>query len=196
MQQESLSLQHLTRRIADTPQDFLRPPRLEGAASSGALVVAALVHDVLVMHGADGSEFVADAFRYAAGAENLASITALLCWLLADPELIATRTCTIAALQQQLQQVPQELAPYCSARALVEDADRREELARLTLARLGLRPAGETLAQAQDRLSTISSAERARVIAASRAAEQRAREVREALARKAAEESADKWGRE
>ena len=57
-------------------------------------------------------------------------------------------------------------------------------------------PAGETLAQAQDRLTTLNSAERARVMKAAQAAEQRARQIREELARKAAEESADKWTRE
>jgi hypothetical protein len=79
---------------------------------------------------------------------------------------------------------------------LFEDAERREELARLTLARLGLRPAGESAAQAQDRFTSISSIERARILKASQQAEQRARALREALAKKAAEESADKWTRE
>ena len=81
-------------------------------------------------------------------------------------------------------------------RGIVTDPDRREELARLALARLGFRPAGETVAQAQDRLTTLNSAERARVMKAAQVAEQRARQIREALARKAAEESADKWTRE
>ncbi len=66
----------------------------------------------------------------------------------------------------------------------------------MVLARLDYRPAGETIAQATDRLSGISGTERRHLIEASRAAEQRARELREALARKAAEESADKWSRE
>jgi hypothetical protein len=89
-----------------------------------------------------------------------------------------------------------ELAIQCAARKFVADPDRREELARLALARLGFRPAGETLAQAQDRLTTLNSTERARVMKASRAAEERARQIREALVRKAAEESADKFSRE
>jgi len=67
---------------------------------------------------------------------------------------------------------------------------------RFALARLDLRPSGETLTQAQDRLTTLSSIERNRVLAASRAAEQRTRDIREALARKAAQESADKYTRE
>jgi len=78
----------------------------------------------------------------------------------------------------------------------VQDPDRREELARVLLAHLGYRPAGETEAQASDRLSRISGTERQRLLAASRAAEERARAIREALAKKAAEESADKWTRE
>jgi len=59
-----------------------------------------------------------------------------------------------------------------------------------------VRPAGETAAQAQDRLAAVSSGERLRVIEAARLAEERAREIREALARKAAQEAADKWTRE
>ena len=87
-------------------------------------------------------------------------------------------------------------AAQVAARKFVSDPDRREELARFALARLGFRPAGETLAQAQDRLTTLNSAERARVLRAARAAEERSRQIREALTRKAAEESADKWTRE
>ena len=48
----------------------------------------------------------------------------------------------------------------------------------------------------QDRLVTLSSSERQRVLRASRAAEERARAIREALARKAAQESADKYTRD
>ncbi|MBP7601669.1 MAG: hypothetical protein KA750_09995, partial [Thermoflexales bacterium] len=61
---------------------------------------------------------------------------------------------------------------------------------------LALRPAGESVAQAQDRLATLNTAERQRVIQAARAAEERARAVREAMARKAAEEAAAKYNRE
>ena len=66
----------------------------------------------------------------------------------------------------------------------------------VALARLGFVPAGETPEQAADRLTAISGMERRRLLEASRAAEQRARQIREALARKAAEEAADKWSRE
>ena len=78
----------------------------------------------------------------------------------------------------------------------MHDPERREELARVTLAAFELRPAGESLAQAQDRLQAISGAERKRLIEAVQAAEKRAREVREALLAKAAAEAADKDTRE
>jgi len=56
--------------------------------------------------------------------------------------------------------------------------------------------AEQSVAQAQDRLTTLNSAERARVLQAARAAEERARQIRAALVSKAAQESADKWTRE
>jgi hypothetical protein len=83
-----------------------------------------------------------------------------------------------------------------AAHQFVQDPDRREELVRVVLAFLHFRPADETVAQATDRLSSISGAERKRLLEASRAAEKRAREIRAALAKKEAEESADKWSRD
>ncbi len=84
-----------------------------------------------------------------------------------------------------------ELAELVKAPQLIADSDRREELSRLCLKALDLRPAGETAAQAQDRLTTLNTAERQRVVAAARAAEERARQIREAMAKKAAEEAAE-----
>jgi hypothetical protein len=101
-----------------------------------------------------------------------------------------------AALANLLERGASELAQHTAVRKFLEDAERREELCRFALSRLELVPQGETEAQAADRLTSLSASERARVLAASRAAEERARAIREALAKKAAEESADKWTRE
>jgi hypothetical protein len=78
----------------------------------------------------------------------------------------------------------------------VSDPERREELVRLCLAALGLRPAGETEVQAQDRLTASSSVERERVVRATKTQLQHARQVREAMRRKAAEEAAAREIRE
>jgi hypothetical protein len=126
---------------------------------------------------------------------NRLCVALLLCWVLAD-EWFQQHPPPGRGLVELLAQGAAELGAQVAARKFVTDPERREELARFSLARLGFRPAGETIAQAQDRLTSLSSAERARVLQASRAAEARARAIREALARKAAEESADKFTRE
>lgn len=83
-----------------------------------------------------------------------------------------------------------------TARIDLQDEDQREELIRLTLSGLGLKPRDETDQEARDRLLMVSSSERARVVAASRAAEERAESIRKALAEKRAREAADKYTRE
>lgn len=194
MQLEGPILESLTRRLAETPEDFLAEPRI---GQTGHVHVAAVVGDLLRLFG--GSPEV-DQLEVFAGTDvrgdrNRLATTLLLCWLLSDDWFRDTKL-GASNVRQLLDAGASELAAQVSARRFVTDPDRREELARAALARLGFRPAGETLAQAQDRLTTLNSAERARVMKASQAAEQRARKIREALARKAAEESADKWTRE
>ncbi len=76
------------------------------------------------------------------------------------------------------------------------NADRAEELVRRSLRVLGQRPDGESEAEAEDRLKQVDSVERRRVLAEAETREQRAREAREALAQKAAEEAVPKVGRE
>lgn len=77
-----------------------------------------------------------------------------------------------------------------------QDEDQREELIRLALNAVRLKPLGETDREARDRLLMVSSTERARVVAASRAAEERAEAIRQALAEQRAREAADKYTRE
>jgi hypothetical protein len=194
MEHEGPALESLTRRLAETPADFLAEPRI---ARSGQIQVAAVVGDLLLLLG--GAPEKAGLERYASNDarrdRNRLAVTLLLCWLLADEWFQQARPDTANVLRL-LEAEAAELAAQTTAKRFVTDPDRREELARLTLARLGFRPGGETVAQAQDRLTTLNSTERARVMQASRAAEERARKIREALMKKAAEESADKYTRE
>jgi len=194
MQQEGPILESLTRRLAETPEEFLSEPRI---GTTGRIQVAAVVSDLLRMLNAQAeagelSRFLGNDVRRD---RNRLAITLLLCWLVSDEwfrQIKLDRQSILGLLDTDAA----EMANQMAARKFVTDPDRREELARLALARLGFRPAGETVAQAQDRLTTLNSAERARVMKAARAAEERARQIREALAKKAAEESADKWTRE
>ena len=194
MQQEGPILESLTRRLAETPEEFLSEPRI---GPTGRVQVAAVVGDLLQ---ALNSPRPASDLTHFFGNDprrdrNRLAIALVLCWMLSDDWFRQTKLAPDAILNL-LDAEANELANQVAARKFVTDPDRREELARVTLARLGFRPAGETLSQAQDRLTTLNSTERARVMKASRAAEERSRQIREALVKKAAYESADKWTRE
>jgi hypothetical protein len=191
---EGPPLEALLRRVTETPADFLADPRI---GSGGQVHVPAVVGDLVELFG--GFPTVAELEPFepeeGKGERNRLAIVLMLCWLLADDGLRDAHPDRSVVLRL-LDEDARELAGAGPAKRYLSDPDRREEMVRLTLDRLGLRPAGESEAQAEDRLSSLSSAERARVIGASRVAEERARAIREALARKAAEESADKWTRE
>jgi hypothetical protein len=194
MDREGPILEALMRRLAETPEEFLAEPRI-GAV--GRVHTAAVVGDLLRMLGHEPTIRDLSPFsgRDARADRNRLGVTLVLTWLLADEWFVRSRP-EWTALLDVLETTASELADQSTAAKLVTDPERREEAARTALARLGLRPAGETIAQAQDRLRTLSSAERQRVMRASRAAEERARAIREALARKAAQESADKYTRD
>lgn len=194
MTREGPLLESLTRRLAETPDDFLAEPRI---GRKGAVHVAAVVGDLCRLLGDPpaAAELAPVGGDDAKRDRNRLAVTLLLAWLLAD-EWFRQARLSRAGVLALLVDGASELAAFAAAERYVTDAERREELVRYALARLDYRPAGETVAQAQDRLTTLSGAERARVLKASRAAAQRARAIREALARKAAEESADKWTRE
>ncbi len=196
MKTEGPPLETLLRRLEDCPPDFLAEPRI---GQGGDVCVEALVADLLRDWGAppDGARIAAALQSGAPRARrNELKLVLLGCWLLRDPCFQRPGSQAAAAAAEWLLRGVRDLARYAPAPQFVADPDRREELARLTLAALGLRPAGETPEQAEDRARTLNSAERQRVIAAAQAAEKRSRELREELARKAANEAADKWNRE
>jgi hypothetical protein len=194
MQKEGPPLQQLLHRITATPPDFMAEPRI---GNKGEVHTVAVVRDLLAAKGhlVDIARLSAFAGRNVKTDRNRLSIALLMSWLLADPALAIEQE-HLTDVLTLLNDDAKRLAEYTNARQLFEDPERREELARLTLSKLGLRPAGETVAQAQDRFTSISSLERARILAASQEAEARARAIREQLAKKAAEESANKWTRE
>ena len=194
MDRSGPSLVVLTRRLLDTPVAFLGEPRI-GAV--GQVAVAALVNDVLYLHGtrAAGAHLQRFTGVTARADRNRLALVAIAAWLLADPWFVDQGLDHFQVFNA-LADVPAQLAPVTAAHRFVNDPDRREELARTVLAHLGYRPDGETAVQAADRLQAVSGSARRALIEASRAAERRAREIREALEAQAAQESADKWTRE
>jgi hypothetical protein len=194
MEREGCELSHLMRRIAETPPEFLDEPQF---GQQGRVAVSALVGDVCRWHGLlPGSAELDELARGTPKTDrNRLRLSLVLCWVLAD-DWFRRADLRAAPVFSLLSDGARELAQHVAVERFVADAERREELARFCLARLGLRPLGESRAQAEDRLTSLSAVERARVLEAARQAEARARQVREALARKAAQESADKYTRE
>lgn len=194
MDREGPILQSLVHRLTDAPDDFLAEPRIGG---SGGVEVGAVVADLCRMLQATipGEELAAFIGTRAENDRNRLAVTLLMCWLLADDWFKGAKP-TGEQLFTLLHTGASELAAQTPSKKFVSDPERREELARFALARLGFRPSGESRAQAEDRLTSLSAAERARVTQAARMAEQRARTLRESLARRAAQEAADKWTRE
>ena len=195
MNQEGPLLETLTRRLAECPADFLAEPRI---GKSGAVHVPAVVSDLLRDLGGEPLTQPRVAAFQSGGAKhdrNRLRLVLVACWLLHDPWFQERKQFAELAHQFLSAGLP-ELAAVVPASSCVTDPDRREELARVCLKSLGLRPAGESIAQAQDRLATLNTAERQRVIKAAREAEERARQIREAMAREAAYEAQMKATRE
>lgn len=94
-----------------------------------------------------------------------------------------------------IQEIP-TLSGVVAVEHLDQQEERREELIRRALAIFGCRLPSESSSEAEDRLRQVDSIERRRVMLAAAEREKRARKVREAMAKKAAEEAAAKVSRE
>jgi hypothetical protein len=177
-----VAVARLTRRLADTPQEFLADP--------AAVAVPAVVSDVLLMAGGSPLDAPAAA-RFDVDDPRWRRLVLVTSWLVADPLLLTSGP---EALSSWLgSQELSALAGLVTPARFVEDPDRREELARLTLRALSLSPAGETAEQSADRLSTVDSVRRQEVLLAARAAEERAAAVRKAMADERAREAASRY---
>jgi hypothetical protein len=195
MTRQGPPLEDLLRRLAETPSDFLEEPRI---GRNGTVQVAAVVSDLLrALGGAPLTEEQVNALMdtHSKGYRNRLGIVLVGCWLL-DDDFFKNQIGMDKFAFDFLLSRAGELASVTQAGRFVTDPDRREELARLCLKDMGFRPAGESEIQAQDRLNTISSVERQRVILAAKQAEDRSRAIREEMARKAKAEADAKGMRE
>jgi hypothetical protein len=174
----TISVPALTRRLADTPPDFLADP--------ATLSPAAIVSDALVVLG--GPPLTAESAATFTGADpNWTRLVLLTCWLATGSGGDPLR------LHGLLSGGLGELAALVPAERFATDPDRREELARVLLRGLGVVPLGESAAQAADRLDTVDSVRRHRLLADATAAEERAEAIRRAMAEKKAREAAARY---
>ena len=199
--------EHLLRRLAETPPDMLAAPAVGNTAGVEA---GAVVGDVLRTLGLLNPQISWLEKLHTAKADkkelNALRLMLIASWLLADA-WFRGKANPAAAQNWLYGNSIGEMAALAQAEAFVKDDERREELARLCLKALDFIPQGESEVQAQDRLESISSVERKRLIEASHHVqeaarkrraleEERARKVREEMERKAAEAAAAKGTRE
>jgi hypothetical protein len=192
-EKEGPVLEEILHRMAQTPQIFLDEP---WTGSHGKVHVDAVISDLLVGLGGEPlSKSAALKLRVASGRNRL-RLMLLAAWLFSADWFQTHSLPAQSVLDWIMADSFSRMASLVKAGKVISDADRREEFVRRGLGALGLRPAGETAAQAEDQLATLDSVGRQAVLAATRAAEQRAREVREAMRRKEAERSVPKYSRE
>ncbi|MEW6266029.1 MAG: hypothetical protein AB1641_23395 [Thermodesulfobacteriota bacterium] len=190
MKQEGPLLEKLTHRLAECPADFLAEPRI---GETGQVYVEAVVSDLLLDLGGEPlAEAEVPVFHITnKKMRNFLRLVSIAGWLLHDEWFRRAQRYNQPA-RAFLKTGLNQLADLVAADLFVTDPDRREELVRLVLNALELRPQGETPAQAADRLKTLGSVERIKVLEATRAAEERARKIREKMREQAAREAAAK----
>lgn len=200
---EGPPLEALTHHLAECPTDFLGEPM--SADGKGDVHVGAVVSDLIVALGGRMLSAPECARMEAPRNPDKKARNRLRCLLVAAWTLHWFQRSGAPAgdargVAEQargfLLEGIDDFAPHVNAQHLVGDPDRREETARTVLRAIGLRPQGETVTVAQDRLSATSSAERQRVLRESRAAEERVRQIREEMRRKAEAEAAATWNHE
>ena len=177
-----VAVARLTRRLTDTPTDFLADPM--------SIAVPAVVSDVLLMAG--GSPLDADkASRFEVNEPRWRRLVLVTCWLVTDPALRASGPRMLS--EWLFSRTLFTLSLLVDPLSFVRDPDRREELARITLRALSLTPAGESREQSDDRLSTVDSVKQHEVLLAAKAAEERAAAVRKAMEEDRAREAAARY---
>ena len=146
----------MLRRLAECPPDFLAAPLQHG---QGEIHVAAIANDVLRDLGGAPSPDELGAWN----GENETSteqlrLICVACWWSHDDWFRAHRDENLAlAAQLWLSSDLGDLSLLVETRQWLNDADRREELARRALAALQILPQGESRNQAADRLKTLDS---------------------------------------
>jgi hypothetical protein len=188
------AVEYLSHRLSQCPAEFLMEPRL---GIHGDIVVNAVVNDLVRDLGGKplSSKELAPFSSDSATDRNFLRLVLISCWLFHD-SWFREREIFAEDVYRWLTGGIRNPAGLVAAELFVGDPDRREELVRLSLRALKLRPEGESRAQAVDRLSAIDSVERRRIIRETREKEEAARKLREAMERKRAREAAAKASRE
>lgn len=188
MKTEGPAIEELTRHLAECPESFLGEPIQPNGV--GEVNVAAVIQDLLCNLGGEAlSDDELKSLQYSRKKRrNRLRLTLVSAWLSHSPHFRAC--CQASKLRDFLLDGLGKLATLVPAEQFVAEPERREELARLLLASVGVRPLGEKKEEAENRLDALSTEKRDEVVRAAKAAEERARKLREEMARKERERRA------
>jgi len=192
------SLDSLVHRLGECPPEFLE---LTMEETRGAEILIAILGDTFLEYGDHNPWHPEDPFldRLRRKSTDVSAgrhrgLLGVVAWLLFYEWFREHASIAKGAWEWIKGEAVVELSRLVRPELFTSDMDRREELVRVLLASIDVRPADETIEQAFDRKTTLDSVERSKVMQATIAAEKRAREIREAMARKAALESASRYG--
>ncbi|MEW6709674.1 MAG: hypothetical protein AB1403_07610 [Candidatus Riflebacteria bacterium] len=184
------TVSELIHHIKQCPEEFLRPPVFKG---KGEIFTLALVNDT--WRKLLGEPTSIHGITIGADQRSVAELALMqiCCWAIdhsffrqTGPDWFKKFICEALT----------PIAPLVKTELWVKDEERAEELARLLLQACGALPKGETEAEAQDRLAAVDTIKRLKVIEESRAAMERAREIKRKMAEAKAREAANVYSRE
>ncbi len=187
---EKPTISQMIHHIKKCPSEFLRRPIQN---KIGETHTAALVNDLL--RSLSNQPTAVATFALDPQSHTLAELhlMQISCWALSHPFFSRVDTRLIAGfLKTGLKQV----AGLVKTESWITDEERAEELARMIFSACNEIPAGESSSEAQDRLTSVDTVNRIKVIEKSRKAMERAKELRRKMAEEKAREAANIYGRE
>lgn len=197
MKEQGPPLEALIDRLISIPDEFLQTGRRD---TEKGVYVPALVNDLLLDNGGYplSDEEIQVYFPDKSDKKNVyPRLVAILSYIYEDSFFTDKKNGAERIKDFLLSPELIELSKTAgSAEEFINDPDRREEICRRALNALNYLPLGETEKNAEDRLRTLDSVERKKILARTMEAQKRAKELREAMMRKEAEEAASKMSRE
>lgn len=184
------TISELIHHIKRCPVDFLGEPVRGG---KGDVYTEALVNDS--WRRLSGNPVAPRRVEISAQERTVSELKLMqiCCWALSHPFFAQVK---LQWFESFFTEGLREIAPLVKSEEWVNDEERAEELARMLMHACNAVPAGETTAEAQDRFEAVNTLRRLKVIEESRAAIERAREIRRKMAEKKAREAANVYARE
>ncbi len=202
MKNPGLPLEELIDHLIRIPGEFMNK-NIKAAAAGKNLYVPAIVNDLLTdiggfpLNDEEILKHFTDKKNSKTDNTNYLQIVSILCYIYEYGYFTSKKQGSEEIKSFLLSQKLIDLSNAVkSADEFITDPDRREELCRVALDVIGYYPEGENQKNAMDRLSTLDSVERKKILTKTAEAQKRAKELKEAMMRQEAEEAASKMSRE